>query len=263
MSELCAHSRVFVVDDEFIIASTLATILQRNGFDAVFFTEPLAVLPAAREQAPDLLIADVMMPGLSGIDLAIALKQECPDCKVLLFSGQAATSDLLQAARDKGYNFRLLSKPVHPTDLLCEVGTLPQQPEREPKQQPFRRRVGALPGDSALGAPEATAGPHERWSSWAPLPTSVNKHDLCAALEKILRVSRAALDGKSPAPSRPANLLQMVINPGTGLPSRQIQSPRVGNGQSHPLPEISAAEGAGKDRPSDPGPYASRDTTKV
>jgi hypothetical protein len=87
---------------------------------------------------------------------------------------------------------------------------------------------------------------------------------LCAALEKILRVSRAALDDKSPAPSRPANLLQMVIDPGTGLPSRhQIQSPLEGNGQSHPLPEISAAEGAGKDRTSDPGPYASRDTTKL
>ena len=256
-------SRVFVVDDEHVIATSLVAILQMNGFSAKSFTCGREALNAARLQAPDLLISDVLMPDMSGIDLAILMTVNYPGCKVLLFSGQAATSDLLQTARDKGYNFRLLSKPVHPTDLLCEVGTLPQQPEREPKQQPFRRRVGALPGGSALGAPEATAGPHERWSSWAPLPTSVNKHDLCAALEKILRVSRAALDGKSPAPSRPANLLQMVINPGTGLPSRQIQSPRVGNGQSHPLPEISAAEGAGKDRPSDPGPYASRDTTKV
>ena len=127
MSELCAHSRVFVVDDEFIIASTLATILQRNGFDAVFFTEPLAVLPAAREQAPDLLIADVMMPGLSGIDLAIALKQECPDCKVLLFSGQAATANLLEAARLKGHDFELLSKPIHPTEFLKKIKNVAEE----------------------------------------------------------------------------------------------------------------------------------------
>ncbi len=121
MSELRAHSRIFVVDDEFIIASTLATILQRNGFDAAFFTEPLAVLPAARQQAPDLLITDVMMPALSGIDLAIALKQECPNCKVLLFSGQAATANLLEAARLKGHDFELLSKPIHPTEFLKKI----------------------------------------------------------------------------------------------------------------------------------------------
>ena len=127
MAELRAHSRIFVVDDEFIIASTLATILQRNGFDAVFFTEPLAVLPAAREQAPDLLITDVVMPGLSGIDLAIALKQEFPDCKVLLFSGQAATSNLLETARAKGHDFELLSKPIHPTEFLKKIKNVAEE----------------------------------------------------------------------------------------------------------------------------------------
>jgi DNA-binding NtrC family response regulator len=127
VSELRAHSRIFVVDDEFIIASTLATILQRNGFDAVFFTEPLAVLPAAREKAPDLLITDVMMPGLSGIDLAIALKQELPKCKVLLFSGQAATANLLEASRLKGHDFELLSKPIHPTEFLKKIRNVAEE----------------------------------------------------------------------------------------------------------------------------------------
>jgi hypothetical protein len=87
---------------------------------------------------------------------------------------------------------------------------------------------------------------------------------LCAALEKILRVARAALDGKRSAPSRPANLMQMVIDPGTGLPShQQIQSPLMGDGQSHPSQETPLAEVAGKDRTSNPGPYAFRDTTKL
>jgi DNA-binding NtrC family response regulator len=127
VSELRARSRIFVVDDEFIIASTLATILQRNGFDATFFTEPLAVLPAARLQSPDLLITDVVMPALSGIDLAIALKEECPKCKVLLFSGQAGTANLLQAARLKGHDFELLSKPIHPTEFLKKIRTVAEE----------------------------------------------------------------------------------------------------------------------------------------
>jgi DNA-binding NtrC family response regulator len=152
-------SRVFVVDDEHVIATSLVAILQMNGFSAKSFTCAREALNAARLQAPDLLISDVVMPDISGIDLAILMTAQCPGCKVLLFSGQATTSDLLQAAREKGYNFRLLSKPVHPSDFLCEVGTLAQQSERESNQQLLRWRVGALAGDSALGAQEATAGP--------------------------------------------------------------------------------------------------------
>lgn len=125
MSELIsAQPRVFVVDDEFIIASTLATILQRNGFDALSFTRPLDALKAAGVKAPDLLISDVMMPDLSGVDLAILLKKHCPNCKILLFSGQAATANLLQAAREKGHDFELLSKPIHPTEFLQKIRTV-------------------------------------------------------------------------------------------------------------------------------------------
>ena len=113
--------RVFVVDDEFIIASTLGLILCNKGFDAISFNGPLEALEAARTLAPDLLISDVVMPGISGIELAIRIQAQCPHCKVLLFSGQAATAGLLEAARAKGYNFEILSKPVHPTDLLARI----------------------------------------------------------------------------------------------------------------------------------------------
>lgn len=129
MAQPPARFCIFVVDDEIIIASTLATILQRNGLDAVFFTNPLEVLPAARLNPPDLLITDVVMPVLSGIDLAIELKEEHPKCKVLLFSGQAATANLLQAAKDKGHDFELLSKPIHPTDFLKKIRNVTQEPE--------------------------------------------------------------------------------------------------------------------------------------
>jgi DNA-binding NtrC family response regulator len=113
--------RVFVVDDEHVIASSLAAILQMNGFSAKFFTSPQAALRAARAKAPDLLISDVEMPGLSGIDLAIQMKAQYPRCKVLLFSGRPATSELIEAARAQGYDFDLLLKPVPPPDILVEA----------------------------------------------------------------------------------------------------------------------------------------------
>ena len=64
------------------------------------------------------------MPGISGVDLAIQMRAQYPNCKILLFSGQAATLDLLEGARAQGYDFRLLQKPVHPSEFLFEVGQL-------------------------------------------------------------------------------------------------------------------------------------------
>ncbi len=112
---------MFVVDDEHVIASSLAAILQISGFNATAFGNPLEALHAADVEAPDLLISDVVMPQLSGIELAKRLSFQHPSCKILLFSGQAATADLLQQASGKGCEFTLLSKPVHPTDMLREI----------------------------------------------------------------------------------------------------------------------------------------------
>jgi DNA-binding NtrC family response regulator len=121
MPEQRKHPRVFVVDDEPVIASSLAIILGQLGFEAKSFTEPLEALNAALSEAPDLLISDVVMPVLSGIDLAIQMQERCPNCKVLLFSGQSATAGMLESARALGHNFELLLKPVHPKDLLREI----------------------------------------------------------------------------------------------------------------------------------------------
>jgi CheY-like chemotaxis protein len=116
--------KVYVVDDEPVIASTLAAILNSSGFRAMAFTGPSEALQAAEAGGPALLISDVVMPGMSGIDLAIRLKAICPACKILLFSGQAATADLLEAAGRQGHNFTVLSKPVHPKDLLVAIQRL-------------------------------------------------------------------------------------------------------------------------------------------
>jgi DNA-binding response OmpR family regulator len=112
---------VFVVDDEQIITSTLTTILKLNGYDARGFVSPLEALDAVATFGLDLLITDVVMPELSGIDLAIRVREKRPNCRVLLFSGQAATVDLLKAARDQGHDFELLSKPIHPADILARL----------------------------------------------------------------------------------------------------------------------------------------------
>jgi CheY-like chemotaxis protein len=119
-----SSARVFVVDDEPVIASTLAAILKMHGYSATFFTSPQEALAAARLEAPDLVTSDVAMPGISGIELAIQMRAQYPNCKILLFSGQASTLDLMEGARAQGYDFRLLQKPVFPSAFLSEIGQL-------------------------------------------------------------------------------------------------------------------------------------------
>lgn len=70
---------------------------------------------------PGMLVTDVVMGGISGIQAAIQIGAMLPNCKVLLFSGQAASVDLLEEARSKGHEFEILSKPVHPSDLLAKL----------------------------------------------------------------------------------------------------------------------------------------------
>ena len=108
-----------------VISSTLAAIFNMNGYLARCFTDPIEALAAAQSDAPDLLISDVAMPGISGVDLAIQMRARHPMCKILLFSGQAGTLDLLENARAQGHDFHLLLKPVHPSELLAEIGILP------------------------------------------------------------------------------------------------------------------------------------------
>lgn len=112
---------VFIVDDEPAIAFTLSSILQLEGFKTRAFTEPVEALQAIHTMAPDLLITDVVMPQLSGIDLAIQVRELHLECKIVLFSGQAKTERLLDDARAKGYEFELWTKPVPPNELLGKI----------------------------------------------------------------------------------------------------------------------------------------------
>jgi CheY-like chemotaxis protein len=115
---------VFIVDDEPVICETLAAILHDAGYQATAFQSGAEAITASEANAPGLLISDVMMPQMNGVELAIHFQNFHPECKILLFSGAAVTSDLLVNARLRGYEFDLLTKPVHPVKLLEKIQAL-------------------------------------------------------------------------------------------------------------------------------------------
>jgi CheY-like chemotaxis protein len=122
--DLSRKQRILVVDDEQLIAHSLRDILTRAGFDTVCALSGAEAIELAEEICPDIVISDVIMPDLDGVQTAIRLRRACPDARILLFSGQAATSDILERARAEGHNFDLLPKPIHPARLVAVLRKL-------------------------------------------------------------------------------------------------------------------------------------------
>lgn len=122
---------VLVVDDERVIADTLSIILKQSGFSVLTAYDGESALELATLVTPQLLLSDVMLgPGINGAELALEITKATPGCKVLLFSGHAATRDLLDSVGEAGRDFTLLNKPLHPADLLARIGqSFPAMPQ--------------------------------------------------------------------------------------------------------------------------------------
>ena len=109
---------VLVVDDEPMIADTLAAILRHHGFNATAVYSGDAAVESARELPPYALVCDIVLSGVSGIEVATQVQVIRSDCKVILISGAQASSDLLDEGRANGHEFEVLAKPFHPTTLI-------------------------------------------------------------------------------------------------------------------------------------------------
>lgn len=135
-----------VVDDEPVITDTLAAILNGVGFAALTASSGDAALEMAQLMPPQVLITDLAMPGLDGLDLAIAVTRDVPDCEVILFSGHASVCDLTKRTARLDCDFVTLLKPVHPADMInciCE-----RLARRGCAMAPPRNHRGASAGDS-------------------------------------------------------------------------------------------------------------------
>ena len=110
--------KILVVDDERRIADTLAEILEMSGFHVATAYDGWEALEAAARFHPDYLLSDVLMPRMTGVDLAIAIRKTYPNTRILLFSGQAGISEILMDGYRRGFEFELIAKPIHPLKLI-------------------------------------------------------------------------------------------------------------------------------------------------
>jgi DNA-binding NtrC family response regulator len=110
--------RVLIVDDVRPIADSLSLILQARGYRARAAYSAEEAIVTSDDFAPNVLISDVIMPGMNGVDLAACLGERHPQCKVLLISGNAVGFDLIAGVSRRGSDHTILSKPIHPARIL-------------------------------------------------------------------------------------------------------------------------------------------------
>lgn len=113
---------VLVVEDDMPMRSVIARMLQNSGFKVTSVGDAEQALEEVKEHKFDLLLTDIVMPGMDGIELARTVSKENPNMQIVFISGFASV-----AKQDKEFphkKTKLLSKPFNLRDMVSEVKTI-------------------------------------------------------------------------------------------------------------------------------------------
>ena len=110
--------RILLAEDEEAMRTYLARALQNAGYEVVAVDRGTAALPLLYDQHFDLLLSDIVMPEMDGIELAQRCAEVSPATKVMFITGFAAVA--MRTSRDHPQS-KILSKPFHLRDLVLEV----------------------------------------------------------------------------------------------------------------------------------------------
>jgi DNA-binding response OmpR family regulator len=140
--DMARRKKILVVDDERELAELVAMNLQRNGYDAITAHDGATGLELARKQKPDLVVLDVMMPGLSGREVTLALKQD-PDTAsmpILMLTARTEETDIIVGLSMGADDY--VTKPFSMKVLMARIAAV------------LRRKASADSAEAML-----TAGP--------------------------------------------------------------------------------------------------------
>lgn len=117
-------ARILVVDDDRSLADTLATILRLNGYEVEEAYSGALAIQIAMQFQPEVLICDVVLPVMNGVETASHIRSLFPSCKVFLITGRSTAPDLVLKTHALSDGFELLAKPLHPSELLARLSNI-------------------------------------------------------------------------------------------------------------------------------------------
>jgi DNA-binding NtrC family response regulator len=132
-------STILIVDDETAILDTLQILLRGEGFEVAVATSGQDAIERWDQLRPDLVLSDIRMPGMSGIDLLSAVRERDPDLPVILMTAQASLQSAMQAVNQGAFYY--LQKPFKNAELLalCRRATESHHLKRENRE--LRREI--------------------------------------------------------------------------------------------------------------------------
>ena len=117
MPESASKARVAVVDDEHIIADTLTEILNSHGFQAKALYSGEAAVEEVRDFRPQIVLSDVQMGGIDGIEAAMRIRRLYPECRIILFTASPVRHSIHVEIDRLGFEF--IERPLHPQEVLA------------------------------------------------------------------------------------------------------------------------------------------------
>jgi len=125
---------VFVVDDEAQICTLLTRILEREGYAVRAFSAPEEAVAAAETERPDVVVTDLMMPGVSGLELVRRIREKLPGVRAVLTTGYASVDTVVDAMRSGVDDF--VTKPFSVADIRAVVARALQASRDAPAGAP-------------------------------------------------------------------------------------------------------------------------------
>src|ERR1700738_1978971 len=111
-------ARVLVVDDDPALAEMLTIVLRGEGFDTAVVADGSRALPALRELKPDLVLLDLMLPGMNGIDVCKAIRGES-GVPIVMLTAKSDTVDVVLGLESGADDY--IVKPFKPKELVARV----------------------------------------------------------------------------------------------------------------------------------------------
>jgi len=139
MSKVAPQARILVVDDEPASRTGLKDLLTIWGYEAAAASDGQEALQRSAAWTPDLVIADLVMPGLDGIGLLDKMKRDFPTTPVILLTGQGSIDSAVRAIKEGAYDY--LTKPVDPTRLQLVLDRALERTETTREVQLLRRQL--------------------------------------------------------------------------------------------------------------------------
>jgi two-component system response regulator MtrA len=125
-------SRVLVVDDDPALAEMLTIVLRGEGFDTAVVGDGTRALPAVRELRPDVVLLDLMLPGMNGIDVCRAIRTES-GVPIVMLTAKTDTVDIVVGLESGADDY--VVKPFKPKELIARIRARVRRTETEPAEQ--------------------------------------------------------------------------------------------------------------------------------